>query len=233
MAISFSPKAGDPKYAPHRDLAYLTPTLMRAAVMALDPDNLSAADREYMSQNQVTEQDLGLCIERLVAAQNQFVASLDAKHVDDVLRHAQFDECSHATRTLVFAAFGRALVGAWFQAVRDVTHIGDVPAEQDNMSRFYAVALRIAGQLRDVSLTSAEQAVAIADRLSQERVHLQMRLSAQAEALTKCRQQLSAGRAAMQDLAVQNIQLGGRITELETPWYKRLVNYVFTKTSTR
>lgn len=227
MTISFSPQQGGPKYAPHRDLAYITPTLLRAAVMSLDPVNLSDADRSYMARNSVSEGELGECVERLVDAQSQFVSSFDARHVDDVLRHAGFDNCSHAVRTLMFAAFGRALIGAWFQAVRDVTYIGQVPAEQDNMSRFYAVALRIAGNLQDRELTDAEQLIATANRLTSERIHLQMQLSSQAGALTTSKTRAAMLDSALRSTADENARLRVRIQELEVPWYRKLVSYVF------
>ena len=156
-----------------------------------------------------------------------FVTSLDAIHVDDVLRHAKFDECAYASRALLFSAFGRALVGAWFQAVRDVTHIGQVPTEQDNMSRFYAVALRFAGKLQDIELTEHDQLVATANRLSHERIHLQMQLSTQAAALTTCRARTTTLDSSLQSVLVENGKLRARIKELEVPWYRKLVNYVF------
>lgn len=151
------PGAAGPMYAPERDLAYIAPTLLRAAIVSLDPPNILPSLRAYMDQHGVTDADLAKAINAIAEAQTLFVGTLDVRSPYDALQAAGFLDLSGAIQGVVLAAFGRVLLGAWFQAVRDTTHIEDAPANQEDISRYYYAALSAAANLRQEAVPAAPE----------------------------------------------------------------------------
>lgn len=143
------PGSSGPMYNPERDIAYIAPTLLRAAITSLDPDRILPSLRAYMDEHGVTDQDLSATIAAVAGAQSLFVGTLDVKTPLDALEASGFTAQSPAAQGVVLAAFGRVLLGAWFKAVREVTHVEDAPECQEDISRYYFAALGAAARLRD------------------------------------------------------------------------------------
>lgn len=191
--LSIRPRGGDgPMYAPERDLAYITPTLMAAAMRTLEPGYQDDELVRYCQQYGISDDVLGTAVERMAEAQHNFVSAFDVLTPAQALNLADFTELPYSVRNVVFAAFGRALVGAWFQAVRDVTHIGEVPRAAGELADYYAVATLVSGKLLDRPPVDATRHVAVIEQLKMQVDANGAKLSRQADALMQLRATLSS-----------------------------------------
>ena len=151
------PGAEGPMYAPERDIAYIAPTLLRAAINSLEPSRMPAPLRAFLADQGVTDAQLAAAIEKIAEAQSLFVGTIDVRSPYDALNAVGFLDTPQAAQAIIFAAFGKALIGAWFQGVRDVTHLQDAPLTQPDIVRFYLAASAVSAELRgDEADTSAQ-----------------------------------------------------------------------------
>jgi hypothetical protein len=130
-----------PKYNPERDFAYITGTLLKAAIENLDPKALTTEQRHWYEQNNVTDAEIVAVVDALSKAQNDFVKAYDpVSSLEDALRRHRFYDVRYLVRQILFAAIGEMLCSAWFKAVREVSNVGMESPAQGDMSRFASAA---------------------------------------------------------------------------------------------
>jgi hypothetical protein len=117
-------KSNDPGYAPHRDLAYVYPAMMREAFFALDEVNWSTELKARLHSDNITEADLSVAVGQFTDALNMFI-----RHADITTPVAAFDKTGfnaqpYVIKQTLYARFGEVLTGGWFIAVKDVTLAG-------------------------------------------------------------------------------------------------------------
>lgn len=130
-----------PKYNPERDFAYITGTLLKAAIENLDIKALTTEQKHWYAQNNVTEAEIIEAVDALSRSQNEFVKAYDpVSSLDMALRRHRFYEIRYPVRQFLFAAIGEVMCGAWFKAVREVSNVGAESPSQNDMSRFATAA---------------------------------------------------------------------------------------------
>lgn len=139
MSIGFRPKGENgPAYHPDRDYAYLTPTLMCAAIDRIE----IAADEEltaWKQEHRITEPELAEAAEALARAQRDFVNAADpVKSLQQALDRRDWHSIRYVVRQTLLASIGEVFCAAWFTAVRDVSMINEEPAAAEGMADFTA-----------------------------------------------------------------------------------------------
>lgn len=133
--------ATGPKYNPERDFAYITGTLLKAAIENLDPKALTTEQRHWYEQNKVIDAEIMAVVDALSKAQNEFVKAYDpVVSLEAALRRHRFYDIRYPVRQVLFAAIGEMMCSAWFTAVREVSNIGMESPAQGDMSRFASAA---------------------------------------------------------------------------------------------
>lgn len=133
--------ATGPKYNPERDFAYITGTLLKAAIENLDPKALTTEQRHWYAQNNVTDAEVVAIVDALSKAQNDFVKAYDpVPSLEEALRRHRFYDVRYPVRQLLFAAIGEMVCAAWFKAVREVSNVGMESPAQNDMARFASAA---------------------------------------------------------------------------------------------
>lgn len=143
MAVTgFRPQGSNgPKYNPERDFAYITGTLLKAAIENLDIKALTTEQKHWYEQNKITEAEIIAVVDALSKAQNDFVKAYDpVSSLEDALRRQRFYDIRYPVRQFLFAAIGEVMCGAWFTAVREVSSVGAESPAQNDMSRFASAA---------------------------------------------------------------------------------------------
>jgi len=188
MSIGFRPKGeAGPAYHPDRDYAYLTPTLMCAAI-----DRLELADDSelaaWKTANQITSVEIAAAAEALARAQRDFVNAADpVKSMQQALNRRDWQDIPYAVRQALFAAVGEVFCAAWFTAVRDVSIINEEPAAAAGIADFSA-------RVRQFAAGAANQP-AIDNRVTLLQLRndvLQSRINTLGEQLAKLQAQLTA-----------------------------------------
>lgn len=142
MSITGFGPAGQPKYHPERDFAYITGSLLKTAIENLDADaQVPTEIADWCRDNKVTDEELVKAVEALADSQFEFVKAYDpVKTLDEALARHGFDKLRLPVRMLLFSEIGRVMVAAWFNAVREVSNVGMESPAQGDMSRFAAAA---------------------------------------------------------------------------------------------
>jgi hypothetical protein len=161
MTIGYRPKGeAGPAYHPDRDYAYITPTLMKAAVERLDDAVLSEEAREWKKANNVTEEDINAVVEALARAQRDFVNAADSvRSIEQALARRDFYEVRYPVRQFLFATIGEVFCAAWFTAVREVSCVNEETPAAPGMADFMAAVRSFVG----VTRSSVPAEVALAD----------------------------------------------------------------------
>jgi hypothetical protein len=142
--IGYRPKGESaPLYAPERDYAYITPTLMRTAIENLETDDPEIV--EWRRQHGITGEVIAALAQSLAEAQRDFVNASDpVSSFEQALSRRDFFSLSFEARQFLFSTLGYVFCAAWFRAVREVSIIGeDSPAAAD-MARFSAAVAAFA-----------------------------------------------------------------------------------------
>jgi hypothetical protein len=130
-----------PKYNPERDFAYITGTLLKAAIENLDIKALSTEAKHWYEQNNITEAEIISVVDALSKAQNEFVKAYEpVPSLEAALRRHRFYDIRYPVRQFLFAAIGEVMCGAWFTAVREVSNVGFESPAQNDMARFASAA---------------------------------------------------------------------------------------------
>lgn len=138
-------KKGDngPLYNPDRDYAYITPTLMRMAIENLDSQQTDIA--EWRAEHYITNVEIVKISEALADAQRDFINAVDpVKSFSQALRRHGFYDFRPCVQQLLFASIGEIFCAAWFQAVREVSVVGEESPVAEDMARFAATVREFA-----------------------------------------------------------------------------------------
>lgn len=137
MTIGYKQKdSSGPLYNPERDYAYITPTLMCQAVENMEADD-NGELRDWRTKENITAAEIVKVTEALANAQRDFVNSADpVASLQQALERYGFYDMRLPVRLLLLANIGEIIVGAWFQAVREVTIVGQESPAQNEMCRF-------------------------------------------------------------------------------------------------
>ena len=103
-----------PLYNPERDYAYITPTLMRAAIESLDvPNDAFPADKEWRIAQEITPEELAAAAESVARAQRDFVNANDpvTSFSQALMRHGFYEQRT-VVRQLLFATIGEVFCAA-------------------------------------------------------------------------------------------------------------------------
>ncbi len=123
-------------YNPERDYAYITPTLMCAA--------LNNLEQQGPPEGSTLEDLVGIAA-ALAEAQRDFVNAVNpVKSLEEGLTRHGFYKFSPALQQALFAAIGEVICGAWFKAVREVTAVGEECPAGNDMARFAATVREFA-----------------------------------------------------------------------------------------
>ena len=204
------PGDSGPLYNPERDYAYITPTLMRAAIERMETTEDAVDKIAWRKTNNITNEEICAVAEALADAQRDFVNAAQPENTfEAVLRRHDFFEQRPVVRQLLFATIGEVFCAAWFLAVREVSIVGQESPAQADMARFSAAVREFVNQKR--STTYDANSVA-------ERFRMMLDVSAVREKmltqqLRECQRELRTVRAQLATTAV-----GG-------PW-KRLRNFI-------
>ncbi len=181
----YRPKGADgPMYAPERDIAYITPTLMRAAIDMLDVSNRAPDTQEWIELCGIEESELDAAIVRFAEAQQYYVSNSNpVNSITEALQRTKFFEIRPAVRMVLLASIGEALSGAWFTAVRDVTNINEDAPVQREMVEFAEAAYNFSVRGKPViPIDVDKQRVKLLDAL-QSRDNAYAKISEHAQAL--------------------------------------------------
>lgn len=134
-------KKGDagPLYNPERDYAYITPTLMVAAIENMDRQCVGSEEAAWRQANNITPDEVVRIAEALADAQRDFVNAADpVQSLTQALARHRFYDFRFPVRQLLFASLGEVFLGAWFKAVREVSAVGEESPATNDMARFAA-----------------------------------------------------------------------------------------------
>lgn len=147
MAIGYRPKGeSGPAYHPDRDYAYVTPTLMAAAIASLESKDLPPDAQEWKTQNTITEEEIAAAATALARAQRDFVNAADpVSSLEQALNRRDFTDVRYPVRQFLFAAIGQTFCAAWFTAVREVSRVNEVSPAAAGMADFAAVVRSFVG----------------------------------------------------------------------------------------
>lgn len=209
MSIGFKPKGEvGPAYHPDRDYAYLTPTLMCAAI---DRMEMAPTDelKEWKTQHNITPEEIATVAEALARAQQDFVNSADAvTSFEQALARRDWADVRYPVRQLLFAAIGEVFCAAWFTAVRDVSLVNEESPATAGMVDFAARVKQFVGASGQI--VEAEKRVAalqFRNNILQSRVNT---LGAQVDKLAK-------------QLTAQSQPI--TVTPTSRPWWARILSW--------
>lgn len=140
MSIGYRPKGENgPAYHPDRDYAYVTPTLMAAAVASMEAGDLPLEVKAWKEENHITDEELGVVAEALARAQRDFINAADpVASLDQALNRRDFLDVRYPVRQFLFAAIGQAFCAAWFTAVREVSRVNEESPAAPGIADFIA-----------------------------------------------------------------------------------------------
>lgn len=147
MTIGYRPKGeAGPAYHPDRDYAYITPTLMKAAVERLEDSALSDEAREWKKANNITAEDINAVVEALARAQRDFITAADpVRNIEQALARRDFYDVRYPVRQFLFATIGEVFCAAWFTAVREVSRVNEESPSAAGMADFMATVRSFVG----------------------------------------------------------------------------------------
>lgn len=164
-SIGYRPKGeSSPLYSPERDYAYITPTLMCAAIENLETDDPEIA--AWRAQHNISSEIVTALAQALAAAQRDFVNAADpVSNFEQALDRRGFNELPFAARQFLFASVGYVFCAAWFRAVREVSIVNeDSPASPD-MARFAAIVRAFAKRAGAATIDTAAHTESLQFRL--------------------------------------------------------------------
>lgn len=159
MSLDYRPRGSSgPMYNPERDLAHITPTVMKAAISQLDRGNRLPHVQAIIDQHGITEEQLGEAAAKFAESQNLYVYTKGIAVPQDAFLVTGFDVLPTVLQDLIFAAIGRVLTGAWFFAVRRVTIVGEEMPAAEALAEMLSVGREVArrGGYTDVAAVPQE-----------------------------------------------------------------------------
>jgi chaperonin cofactor prefoldin len=163
MSIGYRPKGeSGPAYHPDRDYAYVTPTLMAAAIAGMEAGDLPLEIQNWKTENNITEEEVGAAAMALARAQRDFVNAADpVTSFEQALARRDFLDVRYPVRQFLFASIGRVFCAAWFAAVREVTKVNEESPAAGAMADFIATVHGFFGhkhtpEARDVAIAELQ-----------------------------------------------------------------------------
>ena len=214
MTIGYKNRGDNgPLYHPERDYAYITPTLMKQAIENLEAP-LPEDAKKWKQDNDITEAEIVAAAESLADAQRDFVNAADpVQSLEQALNRHKWHELRYPVRQYILATIGEVILGAWFNAVREVSQVGEESPAQNEMCRF-------SGAVREFVARSGAPTidpVSIADTVLFRNDILQARLNATHAAWQQAKQ---AQHEAEMKAARMEIELSGLPN-----WARRLARW--------
>lgn len=156
MSIGYRPKGeAGPLYHPDRDYAYITPTLMCAAIARLETP-VSEETKLWRAAQQITDAEIFAAADALARAQRDFINAVDpVTSLDQALNRRDFADLRYPVRQLLFATIGEVFCAAWFEAVREVSKINESSPAAAGIADFIAAVRSLAGSKTDVCASAA------------------------------------------------------------------------------
>lgn len=133
-------------YNPNRDIAYCVPSLITAAVWGLRKENWEPWIKPYIDQSHVTEADIAAAIEKYALALRAMRMDARISTPKEALEQSGFLACPPAAVVVVMAKIGQIMTGAFFNAIKDVTYIGD--GSRKDIEQMVEEAEQVAALLR-------------------------------------------------------------------------------------
>lgn len=187
-----------PLYNPERDYAYITPTLMRTAIENLDSQGTAIA--EWREAHLISNVELVKIAEALADAQRDFVNAIDpVSSLTHALQRHGFYSFRPCVQQLLFASIGEVFCAAWFQAVREVSLVGEESPVAEDMARFSAAVREFAAHQK-MPWYNADY---MAEHLQLQNQVLQTRINELGQQLVATQTELSAQRRAAAVAAAQ------------------------------
>lgn len=190
-----------PLYNPERDYAYITPTLMAAAIESLSAND--TPERKYWrDSNDITEAELVKVAEGLALAQRDFVNAVDpVNNFAQALNRHGFYDIRYVVRNYLFATIGEMFCAAWFKAVREVSIVGEPSPAHTDMARFSAAVRDFANERKSALYDAnymAEHLRMMNDVLAAREKTLLAALDRKDQELFAVKKELAAARAPKQ-----------------------------------
>lgn len=147
MGIGYRPRGeSGPVYHPDRDYAYITPSLMRAAIERLESDQLSQEAKAWKQEHNITNEELAQLADALARAQRDFVNGADpVATFEQALNRRDWFDLRYPVRQFLFAVIGEVFCAAWFTAVREVTRVNEESPAAPQMADFIGAVRKFVG----------------------------------------------------------------------------------------
>lgn len=114
-------------YSPQRDLANIYTPMLKEVFRGLDEEHWSAYLRQYFTENDISQEDLGQAVKLIVEAHRLFIRDRAVATPEDAFTKAGAAELPTPIRLALFSRIGEVLMGGFFIALRDVTMQGQKP----------------------------------------------------------------------------------------------------------
>ena len=128
MVLQWRPPAGDGAsrlfYSPGRDIGYIGPDLMRAAMHALDEQYWEPWFRKYMADHELVHTDLVPAAGMLAQAFNQIIR---AENPVVALEASGFADVPPDVQTAFYTKIGQVFLAAVWAGVKDLARPADDP----------------------------------------------------------------------------------------------------------
>jgi hypothetical protein len=156
MSIGYRPKGeSGPLYHPDRDYAYITPTLMCAAISRLEAP-VAEETKEWRAAQQITDAEIFAAADALARAQRDFINAADpVTSLEQALNRRDFADLRYPVRLLLFATIGEVFCAAWFEAVREVSKINEDSPAAAGIADFIAAVRSLVGSKTEICASAA------------------------------------------------------------------------------
>jgi hypothetical protein len=190
MSINFRRQGENgPLYNPERDYAYITASLLCAAI-----DNFAAQELPAGC----TQEDMAGLTGALAKAQRDFINATDpVTSLEQALQRHGFYEFPAVLRHSLFSLIGEVVCGAWFKAVREVSVVGEESPASNDMARFSAAVREFA---RRAGVKDYGDPDATAEKLQLRNDVLQTRINELGRQLLLLQQELVAAKTGKKSL---------------------------------
>jgi hypothetical protein len=112
-------------YNPNRDIAFCAPSILKAAIWGLRKANWEPWVTPYLEYSHCTEAALADAVVKFAYALRAMRVDHRVTSPKEALELSGFLATPAAAQFVIMAKVGQVMTGAFFNAIRDVTYIGD------------------------------------------------------------------------------------------------------------